>query len=306
MTIELSTIDRTLREEGAERLVQRSDAALRERLCGVAQSIEAGRMTRPFVLLAGPSGSGKTTVAEKLCLMLRERGCHAHLLSMDHYFYPLDPEGSRRVDLESPERVDRELLTEHLRRMAAGLPVEVPRFDFVSNTRVVKPEGRICRQPGEPVIVEGIHALNPETVCLPEEETLRLYVSVCTSLETPDGVHIRPQSLRLLRRMLRDARTRGKSPEETLHRMASVESGTTRYIRPYRCRAQREIDTFLAYEPGLYRTLILHELERMAPDAELTPLLTLLRAAEPVEERFLPEDSLCREFVGDGTEEKEV
>lgn len=294
-TIRIEEINRTMREGNG---IAREDARITEQLRVVAKEIADHREERPLILLSGPSGSGKTTTAMMLERLLDENGCETHTLSMDHYFHSIDLEKQPNLDLESPLRLDTSLLNEQLMQIAACETVKIPHFDFVTNTRR---EGRsFTRKHDEPVILEGIHALNPDVVRLPDEKTVRLYVSVRTRVETEDGQLVHPESIRLLRRLLRDKRYRGRSFEDTLRRYASVQNGEKQYILPYKYRSTYDIDTFLSYEIGTYRALATEELLMLRENAEARALVQLLCEAEEIAPSSIPSDSLIREFIGDG------
>ena len=257
----------------------------------------------PVVLLSGPSGSGKTTSALILEHKLDRRGLETHTLSQDNYFRTLTEEDHRLLeqgllDLESPSRVDEELLTRQLEDIIAGKTVELTEFDFPTHTR--KRSGKtLTRKPGEVVILEGIHTLNPHVVQLPEDQTVRLYVSVRTRVEGPDGALLHPKYIRLLRRMLRDVQHRGRRAEDTLEMFHSVNLGEDRFIMPYKHRSTFDIDTFFAYEINVYRNYLLEELTTLSDHPEIAEILPVLSAAIPLEAAAVPETALIREFIGD-------
>ena len=157
------------------------------------------------------------------------------------------------------------------------------------------------RQPGDIVIIEGIHALNPDVTGHSDEFTNRVYVSVRTRLED-NGVLLHPSKIRLMRRLIRDKLYRGRSISETMDFFRSVERGEDLYIMPYKHRASFDIDTFIAYEPMVYRNILLSDLEQVSQtygnydhyaDIEL-----FLRALSPLGREAVPDNSLVREFIG--------
>ena len=201
------------------------------------------------------------------------------------------------LDLESPARVDEALLAEQLARIIACQPVELPVFDFRES--VCRPSGvTFTRQPGEIVILEGIHVLNPAVVALPESQTVRLYVSVRTRVEGLDGTLLHPKYIRLLRRMLRDVSGRGRPAEGTLEMFHSVEVGEQKYIMPYKHRSTFDIDTFCPYELNVYRSVLPDEVAALRDHPDMTELLDRLTEALPLEPTVVPSAALIREFVG--------
>ena len=300
----LHTINRELAAAPAA-FAARADAEYDERLLRVAKDIYARREEHPVILISGPSGSGKTTTALKLEALLDSWGCEAHTLSMDNYFHPFDPEQRERaargeIDLESPARVDAELLSSQLQDVIQKKPVPLPKYDFTTSQRVY-PGAVLERKSGDLVIVEGIHALNHDVVQIPDEQSARLYISVRTRV-TDGEILLHPAKIRLLRRMVRDRLYRNRSVEETLRLYASVQRGEGLYIMPHKRRATHEIDTFFAYEIGAYRPLLLQDLLKLEEEllAPMQDLVQILREAEPVPEACVPRGSMIREFIGNG------
>ncbi|MBR5523653.1 MAG: adenylyl-sulfate kinase [Clostridia bacterium] len=289
--------------ENADSFIAAAEANYYRQLTEVADFVAAHRDTCPIVLLSGPSGSGKTTSALILEHKLDHRGLETHTLSMDNYFRTLTPEqhdllAQEKLDLEAPDRVDEVLLTEQLRAIIACEPVELPVFDFCTHTR--KPSGKILhRKPGEIVVLEGIHALNPAVVTLPEEQTVRLYVSVRTRVEGPDGSVLHPKYIRLMRRMQRDVQHRGRQAADTLTMFHSVNRGEDNFIMPYKHRSTFDIDTFFPYEINVYRNTLLEQLQGLAHHPEIATILPVLTAADPLDAAAVPETALIREFIGD-------
>ncbi len=283
-------------------LVRTADAAYYRSVRDTAKDIYRHREERPIILLSGPSGSGKTTTALLLEHYLDDSGCETHTLSMDNYFLPLTEDWRDRAergefDFESPERLDAALLNEQLRSLKSCETVEPPKFKFKEGYRV--PSGRVLtRKPGELIIVEGIHALNPDVITLPDSETLRIYITVRTGLRSGE-TELVPPEIRLLRRLIRDKLYRKRSFNDTLDMYAGVERGEKAYIAPYIDRATHHIDTFHAYELGVYKK-VLRNIEDAIPDSpEMRALKVMLDAAVPVDLELLPPDSLIREFIGD-------
>lgn len=273
-----------------------------------AQHILSVAAARPLVLLSGPSGSGKTTTALRIEALLDGWGHETHTLSMDNYFFrspevplPRDEEG--RPDLESPLCIDIALLKRHLALIAAGEPIEMPTFDF-ANQRRAEATIPFHRRPGEIVVMEGIHALNPEVV---GEDTLArlatgIYVSVRTRLTDDGGYVLHPSKVRLACRLLRDQRGRGMDYRATVDRLASVSRGERLYIMPNKHRADVALDTFIPYELAVYRNELIAGLSQVDPgfleDAGVSDLLPMLRQTAPIPRALVPENAMIREFIG--------
>ncbi len=281
-------------------VIHRADKAYHDAVFAIARDIWEHREKRPILLLSGPSGSGKTTTAKTIERLLDSWGCETHTISMDDYFFPLTEQerlmGEQGgLDLESPARVDADFLTAQLDAIAHCEPVELPRYDFESATRVSSGEV-LTRKPGELVICEGIHALNPSVIHLPAQSAARMYISVRTRIEAEGGA-LHPSKIRLMRRMLRDCRGRGRSPEGTVERYQSVQRGEDAFIMPYKHLADYEIDTFHPYEVSVYRTLLADELEQIQH-----PLLDDIRKVVPqlpaLDPKLVPDNSLIQEFMG--------
>ena len=156
------------------RLIEKSENAYADQISRAAERIYRERREKPVVLISGPSGSGKTTTAGRLARLLEDNGCRAHTISMDNYFLPLTAEELRlaeegRFDFESPKRLDTELFKQHIELLSRCQPIDVPAFDFTIQDR--KPGFRLEYKPGDIVIMEGIHALNPDVIGHSDEYT---------------------------------------------------------------------------------------------------------------------------------------
>lgn len=267
-----------------------------------ADVIAANADRRPVVLLAGPSGSGKTTTALLIERELESRGLGTHTLQMDHYFSPLTPEElellkENKLDLEKPSRVDGPFFRQQLGQLLRGEPVDLPRYDFKTSKRIF--DGHILqRKPGEIVIMEGIHALNPE-VSGYTDQTTRVYVSVRTRVTTKDGEILHPSKIRLARRILRDRTGRGRSIHDTVGMKAKVDAGEAKYIMPFKPNAHIDIDTFYSSELGIYRPYLLEELQSvLSIYPELADLVHTMEELPNLSSDLVPRDSLLREFIG--------
>ncbi len=289
-------------EAGA--LVLEAENLYADQISKAAQRIYRERRERPIVLISGPSGSGKTTTAGRIQRLLEDNGCRAHTISMDNYFLPLTEQEKQLAeqglfDFESPRRLDTELFRAHLEKLSRGGEIDVPAFDFAKQDRC--PGMSLSCKPGDIVIMEGIHALNPDVTGRSDSYTNRVYVSVRTRLEH-GGELLHPSKIRLMRRLIRDKLYRGRSITETMDFFRSVERGENLYIMPYKHRASFDIDTFIEYEPMVYRNILLQDLEKAAESyenyAHYADIEKFLRALEPVSPDIVPDNSLIREFIG--------
>jgi uridine kinase len=272
-----------------------------------AVSAQIGQI--PLVLIAGPSGSAKTTTAARLAETLINMGTPAFTLSMDNYFHPKWHEvdcpknADGTLDFESPLRVDVPLFHEHIQRIAAGETVQLPHFDFVSQLRT---DGEtIKRPPHGVVIIEGLHALNPMMTEGLAHLTFPVYVSVETGViydnaDSP-GV-LTPAVIRLLRRLCRDRKHRGRTIDEIWGMYESVCLGEERYIKPFRGRAKADINTFLPYELSVYKNILEKDLtaceERFAANPDFCAIREVMKKIEPLSTDFINKGSIINEFIG--------
>ena len=276
-----------------------------KQICQAADIIAANAAQRPVILLAGPSGSGKTTTALLIERELDRRGMETHTLQMDDFFAPLTQEELRllsenKLDLEKPSRVDIPFFQEQLDRILAGEEVALPRYHFKESKRIF--DGRtLCRKPGELVIMEGIHALNP-AVTGHDDATTRVYVSVRTRITAHDGTVLHPSKIRLARRLLRDRNGRGRRLTDTISMRERVDRGEQKYIMPFKPRAHCSVDSFCSAEMSVYRPYLLRDLEELLPQfPDLADLVQIMREVPALSSELVPQDSLLREFIGGST-----
>ncbi len=258
-----------------------------------------------LVLIAGPSSSGKTTFSKRLSIQLRVLGLEPFPIAADDYFLPhaLTPrDADGHFDFESPGALDVAALNDDLTTLLEGGEIELVRFDFVTGTRVRT--GRTYRMNDRSVlIVEGIHGLNDAmTPAIPSEAKYRVYCSSLTPLNMDDHTAIFVSDVRTLRRIIRDARTRGKSAEGTLTMWPSVRAGEEKHIFPYQEHADVMFNSSLLYEMNALAPHVQPLLEAIDRDSpvyvEASRLLKLLRFFRPASERYMPANSIIREFIG--------
>lgn len=282
--------------------MQRFDRQYAAVIGEIAKSIYAQRHEKSMILLSGPSGSGKTTSALMLEAALDAMGAETHTISMDNYFIPFTQEqklllAQGKIDFESPNRVDIPFLNEQMEAFAACKPVHLPIYNFERSERSFKAEV-FQRQEGEIVLLEGIHALNPSVICLPEGCLSNVYVSVRTRIDMGREL-LHPSYVRLLRRLIRDKRCRARSYQETIDMYEGVERGEMAYIAPYKYRAHYEINSFHPYELSVYKAILGKELLQFRDEPRLSSLLKVLSLLQEIEPSSVPEHSLIREFVGE-------
>jgi uridine kinase len=292
-------------EAGRMRELVLVSEALHERdIADIANSI-AGREPRPrLVLVAGPSSSGKTTFARRLAIQLKVNGLRPFALGLDDYFVdrehtPRDEHGE--YDFEALEAINRELFVEQLLALMEGRAVRVPRYDFIQGKSTLGDEVRLPED--AIIIVEGIHGLNPNLVPgIPPELVYRVYISALTQLNIDHHNRVPTTDLRLLRRMVRDAATRGYSARDTIERGESVRRGEERNIFPYQENCDVMFNSALAYELAVLKPLaepLLLRVPRGSLEAiEARRLLAFLRWVRPAGAEHVPENSLLREFIG--------
>lgn len=292
-------------KESPVELVQRSEKYYSNQILEIAETLRENVQTRPILLLSGPSGSGKTTTALRIEEILDGWGYETHTLSMDSYFLTingttqaLDENG--KIDYESPLRLDIPLLNKHLEMIANCEEIQVPRYNFKKQTR--EAGHTLKRNKNELVVIEGIHALNPEITGKSYDYATGLYVSVRTRLQNSRGELLHPSKIRLMRRLMRDIEQRGRCAEETLEMYKSVERGENLYIMPYKHRAHFEIDTFFDYEVPIYKGLIspvMKRLENSYADYEsFSDIGRFLDEICGISQEIVPKNSLVREFIG--------
>lgn len=295
-------------ENGTIRELIRVNEALHEKTYArVADEIIARRAKA--VMLAGPSSSGKTTSANRIATQLRADGLDPVMLSLDDYYIdrdriPRDTNGE--MDLEHINTLDIPRFNGDLALLLDGCEAEIPLFNFKTGKR--EKQGKVLKlHRDQPLIIEGIHALNPLMLgsCDPNS-VFRIYVSALTTLNLDDHNRIRTTDLRLLRRLVRDYETRNASMEHTLGMWASVRRGEARWIFPYQENADRILNTTLHYEVAVLKRFVYPLLEAVPPDSvhycaarSIVKFLNYFAEAEVDDE--IPPTSILREFIGGNT-----
>ncbi len=288
------------------KFIEESENIYNNQLLSASERIKNSFPEKSLVLISGPSGSGKTTSALRIAKILNEMGYKTYSISMDNYFrsnsspnMPLDENG--QIDLESPYCVDINLFSEHMYKLQKCEPIELPIFDFTTQSRSDK-KIPFTRQENEIVIIEGIHALNPLVTGEIDSFTTKIYVSVRTRILAENEYALHPQEIRLMRRLCRDSLFRGRKLPDVFSFFKSVSRGEELYIMPHKHRADIDIDTFIAYEPSAYKEIILPQLleikDIMNDNKHYREILNILSKIEPVDKDKISLTSLIREFVG--------
>ena len=301
---DVGALDDALSEGRGGQVALVCEALHEQRVAQIAADISERRGEIRLILIAGPSGSGKTTFSKRLAIQLLARGARPVAMELDNYFVdrhktPLDEQGE--YDFEHLQAVDLDLLNTHLVELLEGREVRLPRYNFRLGKRE---EGGLLRLSKDHVVLlEGIHGLNPQLVPgVPGERIYRIYVSALTQLNLDQYNRMPTTDTRLIRRIVRDARERGYTALDTLHRWPSVRNGEKRWIFPYQEHADVMFNSALVYELSVLKPLVeslLFQIDHRVPEyVEARRLLALLRWLLPCPVDLVPTNSILREFVG--------
>jgi uridine kinase len=286
----------------ADEIVLVSEALHEQNVADIAQQI-AQKNSR-IILIAGPSSSGKTTTSRRLAIQLLARGISPFPLELDHYFIdrhknPLGEDG--KPDFEVLEALDLTRLAQDIEKLLSGDKVQLPRFNF--KLGVSEAGDEIQLKDGQPLILEGIHGMNPRLIS--DRWTgaaFRVYVSALTQLNLDRHNRVSTTDTRLIRRIVRDARERGYSATQTISRWESVRRGEKRHIFPYQENADVMFNSALVYELAALKPLaepLLRQVHHRAPEyIEARRLLAFLEWFLPLDASLIPANSIMREFLG--------
>ena len=285
-------------------IINISEALQEKKLAKIAEDI-AQRKGVKLVLLAGPSSSGKTTSCKRLSIQLAVNGLKPLQISLDDYFVdrdktPKDEDGE--YDFESIYALNLDLLNDQFNALFRGEEVDLPKYDFPSG-KSIKSGKKLKLEPNNVLVVEGIHALNPElTAHIPEEQIYRVYASALTTILLDNHNYIPTTDNRLLRRIIRDYKYRGVSAQETIHRWPSVRAGENKWIFPFQENADVMLNTAMLYELSVLKMqaepLLQQVPENCEEYAEAYRLLKFLKYFKGIPYNNLPPTSLLREFLG--------
>ena len=285
-------------------IINISEALQEKKIAKIAEEI-ASRKGVKLVLLAGPSSSGKTTSCKRLSIQLAVNGLKPLQISLDDYFVDREKtpkDASGEYDYESIYALDLDLINEQFNALFRGEEVELPKYDFQSG-KSKKSGNKLKMADNNVLVVEGIHALNPElTAHIPQEQIFRVYASALTTILLDNHNYIPTTDNRLLRRIIRDYKYRGVSAQETIHRWPSVRAGENKWIFPFQENADAMLNTAMLYELAVIKTqaepLLQQVPENCEEYAEAYRLLKFLKYFKGIPYNNLPPTSLLREFLG--------
>ena len=300
----VGTLNRLISEGKAGDLILMQEA-LQEKTIGNIAEMAAKSGEKRIVMIAGPSSSGKTTFSHRLATQFRALGYTPHPIGVDNYFrnrdeYPKDENG--KVDMEALECVDIGQFNEDMNDLLKGKRIQMPRFNFVTGTREYKGD-YLQLGKNDVLIIEGIHCLNDRlSYSLPSESKFKIYISALTQLNVDEHNRIPTTDGRIIRRMVRDARTRGTSALETIRRWSSVREGEDKNIFPFQEQADVMFNSALVYELAvlkLYAEPLLFNIPRNVPEYdEAKRLLKFLDYFLGIDSEYIPKNSILREFIG--------
>lgn len=297
-------LNRMIEEKRLREFIRINEALHERSIQSIADQFTASGAR--VILIAGPSSSGKTTFAHRLLIALKVLGLRPVKLSLDDYYVdrdriPLEEDG--RPDLERIETLDLELLNAQLLKLLEGETIDAPVFDFSTGRRSDRTH-RVYVEPGQPIIIEGIHGLNERlTAAVPREMKFKIYISALTTLNLDDHNRIRTTDARLLRRIVRDHLFRATPPEETMLMWDSVRRGEEKYIFPFQEQADVMFNSSLAYELPIMKKHVYPALNAIGTESpcytrarRLVKFLNYFTTADVEDE--IPVNSILREFTG--------
>ena len=300
----VGALNETIAHGGGHDLILLQEALMEERIGNIAAQI-AKSHDKKFVMIAGPSSSGKTTFSNRLSIQLRAKGLNPHPIGLDDYYMdrdkcPRDENGE--FDFECLEAIDVEKFNEDMTALLNGEEILMPSFNFKTGRREYRGK-KLKLGDNDILVIEGIHGLNDKlSYTLPAESKFRIYISALTQLNIDEHNPLPTTDGRLLRRIVRDARTRGTSAQETLAMWASVRRGEEKYIFPFQDSADVMFNSALVYEMAVlkvYAEPLLFQIPRDSAEyLEAKRLLKLLDYFLPLPTEGIAQNSLVREFVG--------
>lgn len=285
-------------------LIKIDETLQSNRLLEIAKEINAKRKKVRIVLMAGPSSSGKTTTSRKLCMYLKSFGLNPKTIGMDDYFVerdktPKDKDGN--YDFECLETLDLKLFDKQMQQLLNEEEVSIPTYNFTLGKKEYHEIMKLDEN--DILIIEGIHALDTSILTnIPRENKYKIYISPLTELNIDSHNRIPTTDNRLLRRIIRDNRTRDYSVENTLKQWPSVRSGEEKYVFPFQDESDATINSAAIYELGVLKTYVeplLYSVESTSPCyEEAKRLINFLRVFLPIPSESIPEDAVIREFIG--------
>jgi uridine kinase len=300
----VGALDEAIVDGRIREIILVSEALHEQKIADIASTIVEDLNRARIVLIAGPSSSGKTTFSKRLAIQLLAMGVEPFALELDNYFVnrentPRDENGN--YDFEALEALDTRLLGDHIRRMINGEEVQIPHYNFKSGRS--EPGEIVHLTKDQLLVLEGIHGLNPKLLPeIPIQQTFRLYSSCLTQINLDRHNRVSTTDTRLLRRIVRDARERGYSAQQTIQRWNSVLLGERKHIFPYQENANEMFNSALVYELSALKPLaepLLRQVSYGTPEhIEAKRLLAFLEWFLPLEIDLIPDNSILREFVG--------
>ncbi len=286
-------------------MIRVSEALHEKKIAKIADTITDNKDKIKIVLISGPSSSGKTTFSKRLSIQLRVNGLRPKAISLDNYFLDRDKTPRKengQPDFESIDALDIKLINEHFKKLLNGEEIDLPVFNFIKGRREYKGD-KLKLGKDTILIVEGIHGLNKALTCdIAPENKFKIYVSALTQLNIDNHNRIPTTDLRILRRIIRDNRTRGRNAESTILGFPDVRRGEDINIFPYQEEADMMFNSALIYELGVlkkYAEPLLKEIKRSSSAySEAKRLLSFLGYFLTVDEKEVPTNSIIREFIG--------
>lgn len=301
----IGSLNEKINNNKVEEIIQISEALHEKKIAQIADIIFKDTDIT-MILIAGPSSSGKTTFSKRLATQMKVNGKRPILISMDDYFVdrdltPVDKEG--KPDYESIDAIDIELFNMDLISLLEGETIELPKFNFITGKR--EKSGKWIKVDiDHPIIIEGIHGLNPNvTREIPEKNKFKIYISALTQLNLDNHNRIATTDTRLIRRMVRDVKYRGNGPLNTFEMWDGVRKGEEKYIFPFQEEADIMFNSSLVYEMSVLKKYIVPLLKEILKESEYyseaKKLLKFLENFNSIEdEKYIPPNSILREFIG--------
>lgn len=306
----IGELNEAIINNNAGEIIKLSEMIQDYKLLSIAEKITLNKNEIKIVLISGPSSSGKTTTSKKLALYLKTLGLNPHQISLDDYFLnrddtPLDEDG--KPDFESLRAIDVKLFDSQMEKLLKGSKVITPTYNFVTGKKIFNKPLQILDK--DILIIEGLHALNVNLLKnINKKNKFKIYISPLAFMGIDNDNRMSMTDIRLLRRMVRDNRTRGYSPEHTLSTWESVRKGEEKYVFPFQDDADVIFNSILAYEIGVLKTYVEPLLFSVNEDNDeymsTLRLIELLKFVLPIPSDTVPDTSILREFIGNSYFEK--
>ena len=299
-----SDLNSMIEKQESKDLIMLSEALHEKKIAMIAEQIQSAK--KRIILIAGPSSSGKTTFAKRLCIQLKVIGLNPLYLGTDDYFVNRDemiPDENGKYDFEELEAVDLHLFETQMNALLHGEKVDLPEFDFITGKKIFGK--RITSiDASQPIVIEGIHGLNPQlTEGIDDSEKFKIYISPLTQINLDAHHRIPTTDARMLRRMVRDNRTRGRDGAVTISSWPSVRHGEEKYIFPFNKEADVFFNSQCVYELAVLKKYATPLLEKVQPDqaeyAEAQRMLQFLSCFASIDDdSIIANNSIIREFIG--------